>query len=120
MELAQIVVALVRDGHPALVRVDGAEGEILRRRLALGQHVEEGGLPVVGRNTQRARKLLICYIFTYRAPPLFVKYSDRDRMCVINQTHFLRGGGGGFSMGFFSPPPPPPTESRMATGLGYY
>jgi len=55
VELAQIVVALVRDGHPALVRVDGAEGEILRRRLALGQHVEEGGLPAVGRNTQKAR-----------------------------------------------------------------
>lgn len=42
MVLAQEVEALVWDGHAALVWVDGAEGEILRRRLALRQHVEEG------------------------------------------------------------------------------
>lgn len=29
------------------IRVDGAEGEILGRRLALGENVEEGRLPYI-------------------------------------------------------------------------
>lgn len=46
MILAQKVEALVRNRHTALVRVDGAEGEVLRRRLTLRQHVEEGRFTV--------------------------------------------------------------------------
>ena len=49
MVRAQMFVALVWDGHPALIRVDGAEREILRRRLTFSEHVEEGGFSVVGK-----------------------------------------------------------------------
>ena len=48
MELAEIFVAVVRDGHPALVRVNGAEWEILRGRLTFREHVEEGGFSAGG------------------------------------------------------------------------
>lgn len=47
MELAEIVIAFIRNGHPALIWINSAEGEILCSSLAFGQHVEEGGLPVV-------------------------------------------------------------------------
>ena len=53
VELAQVVVAVVRNGHPALVGVDGAEGEVLRGRLALGQDVKERGFPA-GQRQQRS------------------------------------------------------------------
>ena len=48
MVFAEEVVASVWHRHPALVGVDGAEGEVLGGRLRLGEHVEERRLADVG------------------------------------------------------------------------
>lgn len=41
MVLAEKVVALIWNGHTALVWVDGAKGKILSRCLTLRQNIEE-------------------------------------------------------------------------------
>lgn len=46
MVLAEEVEALIRNGHTALVWVDGAKGKILSRCLTLCQNVEERRLSV--------------------------------------------------------------------------
>ena len=44
VKVAEEVETLVGHGHSALVGVDGAEGEVLGRRLRFRQNVEEGRL----------------------------------------------------------------------------
>lgn len=41
VELAQEIKAFIRDGNPALIRVNGAEWEVFCCSLALRQHIEE-------------------------------------------------------------------------------
>ena len=43
--LAEEVIALIWNRHPALIWVDCAEREVLCSSQAFGQHVEKGGLP---------------------------------------------------------------------------
>lgn len=45
VESAEEIIALVWNGHSAFIWVNGAEGEIFSRRLALCQHVEKCRLP---------------------------------------------------------------------------
>lgn len=45
VESAEEIIALVWNGHSAFIWVNGAEGEIFSRSLALCQHVEKRRLP---------------------------------------------------------------------------
>lgn len=45
VESAEEIIALVWNGHSAFIWVNGAEGEIFSRSLALCQHVEKCRLP---------------------------------------------------------------------------
>lgn len=52
MILAQEVEALVWNRNATFIRVDGAEGKILRRCLTLRQHIEEGRFTENDKSTQ--------------------------------------------------------------------
>jgi len=47
-DLGQGIQARVGHGHDAAVRLDGAEGEVLRRDAGFGEGVEQGGLADIG------------------------------------------------------------------------
>ncbi|MNC10884.1 hypothetical protein D3C75_585650 [compost metagenome] len=47
-DFSQGIQARIGHRHDAAVRLDGAEGEVLRRDARLGQGVEQGGLADVG------------------------------------------------------------------------
>lgn len=75
MVLAQVVKALIRNWHPALIRVNGAEGEVICSSLAFGQHIKKCRFPTKTEKYQQYRSNYVGY--------------DSKIISIISKVYFL-------------------------------